>query len=89
MHLIAIILLSYLLIVLVITLCPALVRPNYSRLQSLKLILFRVLFLDQNRLSLLSTKLALIFLAFNAFLFINFNFLSGNICYSKVVVPTK
>ena len=88
-HLVTILLLSYLMIVVVLTICPALIHPNCSSLRSLKFILFRVLFVDQNRLPLLSAKLAMILLAFNVFLFVTANLLSGNICYSKVAVPTK
>lgn len=87
-HLVAILLLSYLMIVAVVTILPALIRPNYSSLKSLKFILFRVLFIDQD-LRLLSTKFAMIFLAFNVFLFIMVNFLTADLCYEKAVVPTK
>ena len=88
-HLVAILLLSYLMIVAVVTILPALICPNYSSLKSLKFILFRVLFVDQNSLRLLSEKLTMILLAFNVFLFIMANFLTANLCYEKVAVPTK
>lgn len=57
-----------------------------SCLKSLKQILFRVPFIDHNRLP--SAQLKLIFLFLNLFLFLTRNFLGATIQTDKVKVPT-
>ena len=69
------------------TALPRLTHANCnSRLKSLKLILFRVLFMDPNRLP--RAHLRRMFLFFNIFLFFNLIFLGANIKTDKLVVST-
>ena len=79
--------LGFLLIPAVTTLLPKLVHlAGGSSLKSLKLILFRALFIDHNRLPRI--HLRLVFLFFNLFLFFNRNFLFCTIKTDKVTVDT-
>lgn len=81
------IVLGFLLIVAITTIFPKLTHLNgNSPLRSLKLILFRALFMNSN--SLPRVHLRLMFLFFNLFLFFNFNFLGGSITTDKVIVRT-
>lgn len=86
---IVIILLGYLSIVAVTFICPRIISPNYDRPKSLKLVLFHIFFLDPNKLTDFSAKLAIIFLGFNLFLFFDLFFLTGTIKTEKVVIPTQ
>ena len=79
--------LGYLLITIAIAILPKLVYANgRSRLKGLKLILFRAPFMDCNQLP--RVHLRLVYLSFSVFLFLNLNFLGGNIKTENVVVST-
>ena len=81
------IVLGFLLIAAMATALPRLTHANCnSRLKSLKLILFRVLFMDSNRLP--RAHLRRLFLFFNLFLFFCFSVLLGAIGTDKLVVST-
>lgn len=80
---VVIILIGYLSIVATVFALPNLIRPNYDRPSSLKLVGFHIFFLDANRLPRFSAKLAIICLAFQLFLFFDLFFLTGTIKVSK------
>ena len=87
LHLLAFIILGFLLIALMATIFPKLTHENgSSRPKSLKTILFHTLFIDYNQLP--RVHLRLLFLSFSLFLLLNLNFLSNSIKTDKVLVPT-
>ena len=77
---------GFLAIAAISTLLPKLTHVKHFRSKSLKLVLFRALFMDPNRLPRGHLKLMLLF--FNVFLFLNLNFLRGTIQTEKVTVST-
>lgn len=83
--LLAFILLGYLLIAACATILPRLTFANGgSRLKNLKLLLFRALFMNHNRLP--RVHLRLMFLFFGLFLFLDLNFFAFTIKTQKVTV---
>lgn len=88
LHLLAFIILGFLLIAVLVTILPKLTHANgSSRLNSLKTILLHTLFVDHNQLPRL--HLRMLFLFFNLYIFLNLNFLSSSIKTEKVTVPTE
>lgn len=83
-----IILFGYLLFVATTLVFPKLVHPNFNAFRSYKLVSIRLFFIDFNRLRRFSGKLAILLCSLNWFIFLNFNFLSGNIKTDSVVVRT-
>lgn len=83
-----IIVLGYLSLVLITNAFPKLIHTNYGRLQALKLMLTKLLFIDYNLLPAVSRKLALLIFCFGCFFFFNSNFLSGTIQTESVLVKT-
>ena len=81
------VILGYLLVAAAAALLSKLTRTSeVSRWKSLRLVLFRVPFIDHSRLPRLHLKLMLLF--FGLFLFFNLNFLAGTISTEKCTVPT-
>lgn len=83
-----IILFGYLLFVATTLVFPKLVHPNFNAFRIYKLVSIRLFFIDFNRLRRFSGKLAILLCSLNWFIFLNFNFLSGNIKTDSVVVRT-